>query len=243
MKIINIHEMLIKESRSGNTKNVKKLIKEGANVNYKYMNNDYYDVQEQHYHDDHRFVFDYNNQSPLLYASFEGFIDIVKLLIKAGINVNTCNTDNFSSLHYACDFTPVDYTSLNNHIKIVKLLIKNGANVNITNKHRQIPLHNTSIHGFTDIVKLLIKANTDIDILDYYGNTPLHYASIYGHTEIVKLLIKAHANVNVFNSGYSILFYKFSKSMFDNSDKTILYYALINNSQNIIKILLNKIMY
>jgi len=61
----------------------------------------------------------------LLDSSTEGQLEIVRLLIKAGADVNAKN-------FYGS--TPLIYASMNGNIDIVKMLIEVGADVNAKNK-------------------------------------------------------------------------------------------------------------
>ncbi len=55
-------------------------------------------------------------------AAWRGYLDIVKVLIKAGVNCNDRDGHNETALIYAADCGVVD---------IVKLLIKAGADLNV----------------------------------------------------------------------------------------------------------------
>ena len=77
------------------------------------------------------------------------FIEIVKLLIEAGSNIN--KQDNFG-------YTALIYASIYGHIDIVKLLIEAGVDINIQDKYGNTALMIASINGYTEIVKLLKKA-------------------------------------------------------------------------------------
>jgi len=81
-------------------------------------------------------------------ASIEGQLDIVKLLIKAGADINAKN-------EYGD--TPLIVASRYNQMDIVKLLIKAGADINIKNKGGNTALMIAFRYGYEDIVDLLLK--------------------------------------------------------------------------------------
>ncbi len=88
---------------------------------------------------------DKNNS--LILASYYGHIEIVKILLNNGANVNFLHKDGDSSLNIA---------SREGHTEIVKILLHNGANINYINKDRRGSLIISSSKGHTEIVKLLL---------------------------------------------------------------------------------------
>lgn len=73
-------EILIKDSRRGNTDRIDKLLEIGVNVN----------------------AVDENGCTPLMLASYSGHINTVKLLLKRGARVNASNHSNETALSIAC---------------------------------------------------------------------------------------------------------------------------------------------
>jgi len=123
-------------------------------------------------------------------SAYKGYIKLMKLLIKVGVNVN--KQDIYlrrTALHYACFFGKKE---------IVEILIKAGANVNIQDNLDDTALHFASRFGHKEIVELLIKAGADVNIQEIDGSTALDYASNCGYKEIVELLIKSGANGEYF---------------------------------------------
>lgn len=121
--------------------------------------------------------------TPLTISSYEGYIEIVQLLISKGANVNTAVK--------TIEQTPLYIASEKGETDIVKLLITKGANVNTVEKTgRQTPLHVASKEGKVDIVELLISKGADIDKTNEFGDTPLCVAFQKGKADVVELLIK-----------------------------------------------------
>jgi ankyrin repeat protein len=85
----------------------------------------------------------------LQFASCTNNTDSIKVLIKAGADINCVD-----SLGY----TPIHLVIFNNSIASVKLLIKLGANVNCANNFGETPFLIASVIGCKEIVKMLIKA-------------------------------------------------------------------------------------
>ncbi|KAK6623300.1 hypothetical protein RUM43_009152 [Polyplax serrata] len=124
----------------------------------------------------------------LHYATIEGHIDAVKLLINAGCKVNVGDADNLTPLHMAAARdTP----------EVVKLLIAAGANVHHKTIDRISPLHVSASRGLLNNVKLLIQAGAHINTLDSSDRTPLFMAVSRSHEDVVKYLLQQGAKVNL----------------------------------------------
>lgn len=122
----------------------------------------------------------------LHYASKYGKIEISKMLITAGANIDIQNDNGNTSLHLVTCH------------EITKLLIAAGAQLDIQNNDGWTPLHWSAYFGEIEITKLLIEAEANLDIQNNNGYTALHYAVAY--TETRQMLIKAGANVNIQNN-------------------------------------------
>ena len=126
-------------------------------------------------------------------------IEMVKLLIAAGANLDIQNKDGLTPLMRAARW-PGGYG-------IVKQLIEAGANLDIKNKYGGTPLmlaieEDVLRREKTKTVKLLIEAGAGVDIQDNQGRTALMWAlgeNIWRDekTKEVKLLIEAGARVDV----------------------------------------------
>jgi len=109
-----------------------------------------------------------------------GYIKLMKLLIKAGTDLN---------IQYNYGRTILYLSTMFGDKEIVELLIKAGnIDLNIRDDFGYTALHNASLHGDKEIVELLIKAGADLNIKNKYNRTALNLASLNGHKEIVKLL-------------------------------------------------------
>ena len=130
------------------------------------------------------------NHTALTLAIERGYIEIAKLLIDKGANINIQNREGHTALMLA---------SIEGHIEIAKLLIDKGANINIQNREGHTALMLASIEGHTEIAKLLIDKGANINIQNREDHTALMLASIKSHTEIAKLLIDKGAGINIQN--------------------------------------------
>ena len=64
--------------------------------------------------------------TPLYSAANKGYLEIVKLLIENGADINKSNNDGWTPLYSAAD---------KGHLEVVKLLIENGADINKSNNN------------------------------------------------------------------------------------------------------------
>jgi len=104
-------------------------------------------------------------------AASSNRLDLAKLLIEHGANVNQSSASGLTALHYA---------ALENYDEMAKLLLKNNANVDPTMDY-------SSTDGNYGQEPL---------VWEYIGATPLLIAIENGSKEVVSVLIKAGANKN-----------------------------------------------
>jgi ankyrin repeat protein len=122
---------------------------------------------------------DKNGSTALIYASRNGYKDIVELLLKYKADINIKNKFGNTALIYALR---------NGYKEIVELLLKYKADVNIKDNYGSTALILASYNGHIEIVELLLKHGADVNIQNLSGNTALILASYNEHKEIVELL-------------------------------------------------------
>ncbi len=125
----------------------------------------------------------YRGRTLLHYAVKRNNKNIIRLLIKQGLNPNICDDDYNTPLHYAI--------SKNNYVA-VKELIKKNADLNMPGEFDQSPLHTAVLTGNLDIIKLLLKNGADINQVDEKNLTPLDYAKDEKDESIIVFLEKIY---------------------------------------------------
>ena len=156
---INIHEKLKVAVVQQNLDKVQKYLAQGADVNYinKVFPDDPALIQAM------KHTYDEDG------VKYEPNIEIIKLLIENGADVNNKNFIDSSPLHYAVELK---------NTEIIKLLIDKGADVNNKNSFGDTPLHRAVFNSLEN-TKILIENGADIKAKDKDGKTPLDIAKDY----------------------------------------------------------------
>lgn len=194
-------EQFFAAARSGDMEQIKRLIKEGVNINARDTNSNTalnHAIEEEHEKialylieagaDIHE---EADGSTPLALASVMALPSVVKQLLKSGAKINNKHTALTTPIFLA-GYTP------NNpkRAECVKLLLDAGADPNAPSKRSsQTVLMYAAEFGDTEIVKHLIEAGADITAKDTgrstNGYTALLYAAINGHVETAKVLREA----------------------------------------------------
>ena len=115
--------------------------------------------------------------------------DVVRLLVKAGVCVNSQAQPGKQ--------TPIYHAVLNRKIGMVDQLISLGADVNFKDASHATPLHHAICGQNNEIVRMLIQNGAFLEAKTLCDDlTPLHIATIDGTDDSVMLLIDLGASVN-----------------------------------------------
>ena len=173
-------------------------------------------------HADVNFQSKYCGNTALMLASYAGHLDIVKLLVKMGADVNARRYTGETALimaskngndkivkfliskgaypEFRCDGgdelingTALCWACYNGHDAVVKTLLKAKAGDYLTSRGN--PLTLAIIKGHTNVVALLLENGYDPNAV-IHNETPLELAINNNHAEIVKILLKNNALVN-----------------------------------------------
>ena len=133
-------------------------------------------------------------------ASFRGHIEVVRSLLKYGVDVDPRGYMAMSPLHFA---------SLYGHLDVVRCLLEHDADANFQDDEYRTPLSLAVVEGHLEIVRLLLENNADISTQDEDGMTPLHMLFLFHpptecnrRPEAVRLLLERGANPNAQNNDH-----------------------------------------
>ena len=152
--------------------------------------------------------------TPIVFASYRGHFDAVRVLIENGASVNVAAGN------------PIHFAGQRKHKDICKLLVEHGAIdelvngddadvielfraaysydseavsdvlsrrpelVDCTDRSGRTPIHEACTHGDTKTVRVLLRFGASVDVLDNQGQTPADRASAHRQHAVTKLLDK-----------------------------------------------------
>lgn len=118
-------------------------------------------------------------ETALHMAARNNNLDIAKLLIENGADVNIQAVDGFTPLHNACKKQAVD---------VIELLLKNNADINAKDFDGFTPLNIACRKNKHVAAYLLIKNGANVNLPDNYGDTPILIAASNSY-EMFKILL------------------------------------------------------
>lgn len=203
LTVIEKQKLFFKAIEKGDLEKVKESIKEGIDVNARDDGN--------------------TNMTPLLWASFYGRLEILKLLKDEGADLKVQNNLGENALMISIirdrsDVTwfltqHVDLNLKNNTDNSALMIAASSGNneftqllldksspsspveLNFQNKTGKTALMEAIDREHDEIAKMLIARDADVTLKDEDGRTALSYAIFLGKTELVSLLIDAGAEV------------------------------------------------
>lgn len=118
--------------------------------------------------------------TPLWCAASRGHLDVIKLLVRRGAQVNHLTKNESTPLRAAC-FT--------GRLDIIQYLVAHGSDLNLSNKYNNNCLMIASYKGFLDVVEFLLKNGAEVNQQANCGASALHYAAEVGNTAVCGLLL------------------------------------------------------
>ncbi|XP_044025561.1 ankyrin repeat domain-containing protein 6b isoform X3 [Siniperca chuatsi] len=119
-------------------------------------------------------------RSPLHLAAYKSHIEVVRILLKAGCDLDIQDDGEQTALHRAAIVGNSD---------VINALFQEGCALDRQDKDGNTALHEVSWHGFSQSVKLLVKAGANVHAKNKAGNTALHLACQNGHAQSSKVLL------------------------------------------------------
>lgn len=118
-------------------------------------------------------------------------INTVKLMLEAGADVNAAESDKYTALMAACEYT--------RSLDLVKLLLKKGAAINAQSTEEETPYLLALRNNNLPLYRLLISLGADTNVT-YKEIKPLSLLAYEGNTFMMKILLnETNAHVNQYN--------------------------------------------
>lgn len=134
---------------------------------------------------DFSFVDTINGRTPLHEASIVGRMDLVKLCIERGIDIEARD---------AYDRRPLHYAAMHGNARLCQYLMERGGSGLSTDMDGYTPLIQAVISGHVECVKIFAAKSADSLTLGPTSQSndliPLTLACQYGHEEVARLLLK-----------------------------------------------------
>lgn len=149
--------------------------------------------------------------TPLMEAASAGHVDIVRLLIAHGADVNAQSTSGriecvyteLTSPPYRSKLiprrclgnTPLMYGCAGGHEEVVRVLLEAGANVEDHNENGHTPLMEAASAGHVPVAKILLEHGAGINThSNEFKESALTLACYKGHLDMVRFLLEAGAD-------------------------------------------------
>lgn len=128
--------------------------------------------------------------SGLMIGAWEGNLDLMRLFISRGADINQSN-DNGE--------TPLVLAAWRGNLEAAKWLIERGARINTPHPRQWSALHYAVFAGQAEVAEYLIAQGADIDALSTNGSSVLMMAIYEGRQDMAKMLIEKGADRTVKN--------------------------------------------
>ncbi|MDO5582135.1 MAG: ankyrin repeat domain-containing protein [Planctomycetia bacterium] len=126
-----------------------------------------------------------NGWTPAFTAVKMGNLEVLKMLLEKGANLQTTAIDGMNLLQYAC---------FKGNREIVQFLLEKGLNPNMRGTNNT-PAYFYSC-GKPEILKMMLKHGADVSLRNNVKGTAMHFAAANGALESVRLLVEAGADAN-----------------------------------------------
>ena len=117
--------------------------------------------------------------TPLIYAAMYGNVEVVRVLLEGGANVDRADAYRDTALHWAAFY---------GHLDVCRLLLDWGAKVDRLNWWQNTALHWAAGWGHLSVVKLLVERGADVSVKGEGGRTASAFARLYEKKDVADWL-------------------------------------------------------
>ncbi|KAK1244454.1 hypothetical protein MKX07_003253 [Trichoderma sp. CBMAI-0711] len=130
--------------------------------------------------------------TPLILAGLSGHVDVIKLLISKGVNIDACVTRAYPGSTLLC---LVSLMGQEHALDVAKVLLQNRCDANAATHDGDTPLSNAIKSDNLPLAGLLLENNANPNMQSAEeGQWPLHHAVIKGNPAMVRLLLEHGAD-------------------------------------------------
>ncbi|WP_320035318.1 ankyrin repeat domain-containing protein [Halarcobacter sp.] len=143
-------------------------------------------------------------------AVIENNLELIKVLVNAGADLNIIDNDNNTPLSYMVDkgLEITNQKEKDSFLERLVFILKYRVDVNTIDNDGRTVIHKAVLANNIDVVEKLLTKKVDLNIKDKQGRTALHHTQWKGNYKIARLLISAGADINEPDyAGFSILNY------------------------------------
>jgi ankyrin repeat protein len=121
-----------------------------------------------------------NSDTPLMLAARYGHVEVVRVLLEGGADVQWASNNMYTALHRA---------AWKGHLEVCRLLLDSGAKVNALERQwNQTALHWAAYYGHLSVVQLLVERGADFRFKNVNSHTAADSARIGGHKAVADWL-------------------------------------------------------
>ncbi|XP_065537316.1 ankyrin repeat domain-containing protein 6 isoform X4 [Lathamus discolor] len=132
-----------------------------------------------------------HGRTPLHLAAHKGHLHVVRVLLKAGCDLDIQDDGDQTALHRAAVVGNTD---------VIATLIQEGCALDRQDKDGNTALHEACWHGFSQSAKVLVKAGANVLAKNKAGNTPLHLACQNSHSQSTRVLLLGGSRADLKNN-------------------------------------------
>jgi ankyrin repeat protein len=122
---------------------------------------------------------DGKGETPLIVAGVNGHVEVVRVLLDGGADVQRGNVYMNNALHRA---------ATSGSLEVCRLLLDSGAKVNTQGARKATALQEAARFGHLSVAKLLVDRGADIRLKDWDDRTAADWARTNRHTAIADWL-------------------------------------------------------